>query len=724
MAIYFDEQTRIFYLESKNTTYAFGIHECGFLQHLYYGKRVGRDELRYIASTGATCMSLVLPGNYEKPVMYQHLSAEFPAYGRGDFREPAYAVRDEKGDRLSELVYKGHRVLAEKPRPAGLPALRTGETLEVCLCDKVLPLEVRLYYTVYDDVATIARRAELINTGKDPLYLDRAFGFCLDLQKCDFDAVTLHGVWARECETERTPLHHGVFEITSRRGISSAAYNPFLALAAKDATENAGEVYGVNLVYSGSFAIKAEISTMGTTRVVGGASDLDFCWKLDAGECFATPETVLVYSDEGLGGMSRTFHDTYRKYLINPNYVHAHRPVVINNWEGTYFNFDNERLMKIVDGVKGTGVDTFVLDDGWFGARNNDKAGLGDWKVNCEKLQGGLKTIIDYTHASGMKFGLWFEPEMVNPDSDLYRAHPDYAIHCPGHDPVLGRNQLVLDLTRKDVRDYIVESVSDILCNHDIDYVKWDFNRSVAENYSVALPPERQQEFHFRFTLGFYDLCERIVNAFPHIFFEGCSSGGARFDAGMLYYFPQIWTSDDTDAYMRTRIQYGTSLPYPLSAHSCHVSACPNHQTGRTTPFASRADIAHLGATGYELDPARTSAEDLAQIPAQVAAYHEIEDLILEGDLYRLSSTLDSNFFIEEVVAKDKSRAVITAMRGLVIANDEIHHMYPRGLEEDALYRIPELELTLHGSTIMHAGLKLNFPKTDFATFVWHLERV
>lgn len=724
MAIFFDEQTRIFYLESKNTSYAFGIHECGILQHLYYGKRVARDELRYTAATGATAMLLYLPGDYGKRISYQHLQTEIAAYGRGDFREPMYAVRDEKGDRLSELVYAGHTILAEKPKPAGLPALRSGETLIVELRDRVLPLTVKLYYTVYENVATIARRAEFINTGKEPLYLDRAFGFCLDFPEHDFDAISLHGVWARECEPERTPLHHGVFEITSRRGVSSAAFNPFLALASKNATEDAGEVYGFNLIYSGSFALKAEVSTTGTTRVTGGVADFDFCWKLDAGECFTTPETVLVYSDEGIGGMSRTFHDTYRQYLINPRYVHAHRPVVINNWEGTYFNFDNERLMKIVDGVKGTGVDTFVLDDGWFGARNHDKAGLGDWKVNCDKLQGGLKTIIDYTHANGMKFGLWFEPEMVNPDSDLYRAHPDYAIHCPGHDPVLGRNQLVLDLTRKDVRDYIVEAVGDILRNHDIDYVKWDFNRSVAENYSISLPADRQKEFHVRFALGFYDLCERIVNAFPHIFFEGCSSGGARFDAGMLYYFPQIWTSDDTDAYMRTRIQYGTSLAYPLSAHSCHVSACPNHQTKRTTLFAARADIAHLGATGYELDPAKMSEEELTAIPAQVAAYHAMEDVILEGDLYRLSSAMHSNYFIEEVVSKDRSRAVITAMRVLTIANDEPRRMYPKGLDENALYRIPELELTLHGSTIMYAGLRLKFPSADFATFVWHLERV
>ena len=722
MAIFFDEAKKIFFLESKNMTYAFGIHSCGCLQHLYYGKKVGRDDLRYIAAGGPTAFALRLPEDGK--TSYQHLLAEAPAYGRGDFREPMYAIRDEKGDRLSELVYVSHRIYSEKPMPRGLPALREGETLMVELADKVHPLTVRLYYTVYDDIDALARRAEFLNNGDGAIFLDCAFSFSVDLPRSDFDVITPYGVWAREFQLDRTPICHGVTEIGSKYGATSATTNPFLVLAAKGADEQQGEVFGFNLVFSGAFTMKTELSVMGTVRVQGGAPGFDFSWKLEKGECFPTPEAVLVYSDKGLSGMSHEFHDLYRKHLINPRYVHASRPVLINSWEGAYFTFDNERLMKIIDGVKGTGVDMFVLDDGWFGVRDNDRAGLGDWTVNEKKLKGGLKTIIDYTHAAGMKFGLWFEPEMVNPDSDLYRAHPDYAIHCPGHDPLLGRNQLVLDITRADVRDAIVAAVSKVLRENEIDYVKWDFNRAVAENYSAHLPADRQKEFQYRFALGFFDLCERLVNGFPNILFEGCSSGGARFDAGLMYYFPQIWTSDDTDAYMRTLIQYGASLIYPLSVHSCHVSACPNHQTKHTTPFYSRANIAHLGATGYELDPAVISEEERAQIADQVAAYRETEDLVLEGDLYRLCSTASSNFFAEELVAKDKSRALITAMRAISVANDEIRTVYPQGLDGDALYRVRELDITLHGSTLMHAGLKLSFPKEDYATAVWHIEKV
>lgn len=721
MSVIYQESTKTFYLESKDITYAFYINKLGFPEHLYFGRRVGHDALNYAYSVGATSMRACLP---DTQTSFNDLPGEAPFYGNGDFREPMFQIMDERGDRLTQLVYESHEILASKPALPGMPSLRGGETLALRLKDIHHDLRVDLFYTVYEDVSTIARHTEIVNLGQTPVSILRAYSFCLDLPRNDYELITLHGAWARECEIERIPMHHGTSFIDSKRGSSSATNNPFLAVVAPCTDEFHGEAYGFNLVYSGSHIFKAEASLSGASRVLGGINDFDFRWKLGAGETFVSPEVVMVYSAEGLNKMSQQFHDTYRSYLIPQKHVHAHRPVVINNWEATYFDFDNERLMAIVDAVRGTGIDTFVLDDGWFGARNHAKAGLGDWVVNTEKLKGGLHTIINYVHDAGMKFGLWFEPEMVNPDSDLYRAHPDWAIHCPGHDPMLSRNQLALDLTRPEVRDYVVEAVSKILREHKIDYVKWDSNRAITENFSTALPADRQQEFQHRWTLGLYDIFDRIINGFPHIFFEGCSSGGARFDAGMLYYFPQIWTSDDTDAYMRTRIQYGTSMAYPLSALSCHVSICPNHQTGRTTPFASRADIAHLGATGYELDTARIIESEVAAIPAQVEAYHAMEDLILDGDLYRLENTLDGNWFAEMVVAKDKSAAVLTAMRTLVIANAESKRFYPVGLCEDALYHIPELELTLHGSTIMNVGLKLNFERCDFATATVHLNRV
>lgn len=720
MSVIYCESTKTFYLEGRDVTYAFYINAIGYPEQLYFGRRVARDRLQYTFALGAHSMRTCL---IDSGVSLGDLPCEVPTYGMGDFREPMLACRTQSGDRLTQFVYEGHEIVHEKPCPAGMPALRGGETLILHLKDACHDIAVDAFYTVYEDTSAIVRRVEIRNTGDTPVMLDRAYSFSLDLPRNDYELISLHGAWARECEIERVPMHHGIYAVDSKRGSSSATNNPFLAAVSPATDELHGDAYGFNLIWSGSYVLKAEANVSGASRILGGVQDFDFCYKLAAGETFATPEAVLVYSANGLSGMSQQFHDTYRSYLIPAHRVYSPRPVVINSWEGVYFTFDNKRLMEIVDTAKGTGIDTFVLDDGWFGVRNDSKSGLGDWFVNTDKLEGGLHTIIDYVHAADMKFGLWFEPEMINPDSDLYRAHPDWAIHCPGHTQTVGRNQMVLDLTRAEVRDYVVEVVSKILREHDIDYVKWDSNRAVTENFSVALDADRQQEFNYRWTLGLYDICERIIGGFPDIFFEGCSSGGARFDAGMLYYFPQIWTSDDTDAYMRTRIQYGTSLAYPLSSLSCHVSICPNHQTGRVTPFASRADIAHLGATGYELDTARINEQEIAAIPAQVATYRDMEELILRGDVYRLSNTLDSNYFVEQIVAKDRSRAVLTAMRALSIANDELHRIHPVGLDEDALYHIPELDLTLHGSTIMHVGIRLPFAKCDFATFTVHFEK-
>ncbi|MBO5790548.1 MAG: alpha-galactosidase [Clostridia bacterium] len=723
MSIFFEKESKTFYLESKDTTYAFYINQFGFPQHLYFGKRIAREAMQPSPKWAGSSMIACIPGS--GGFSFGTTRAEVSFYGNGDYREPMLQICDKNGDRLMQLSYERHDILKEKPALCGMPSLREGETLVLHLKDLHRNLTVDLYYTVYETVSAIARRAVITSGEKDALFVERAYSFSLDLPKNDYELLTLHGAWARECQAERTPMHHGIFSIGSKRGSSSASNNPFMAIVDKNTTEHAGEAYGVNLIYSGSYTLKAEVCADGTSRILGGINDFDFAWKLKEGEQFSTPEVVLAYSDSGLSKLSRQFHDLYREQLIPKKDVYASRPIVFNNWEGTYFNFNNERLMSIVDAIKGRGITHFVLDDGWFGARNNDKKGLGDWVVNTEKLEGGLKTIIDYVHNAGMKFGLWFEPEMVNPDSDLYRAHPDWAIHCPGHTPMEARNQLMLDLTRKEVRDYIVEAVSSILRDHEIDYVKWDSNRHITENFSIGLPADRQKEFHHRYTLGLYEICERIIGAFPEVFFEGCSSGGARFDAGMLYYFPQIWTSDDSDAYMRTRIQHGTSMAYPLSSHSCHVSICPNHQSGRTVPMQTRADIAHLGPTGYELDTAKLTEEELLEIPKQIEQFRKMEDLVMKGDLYRLENTMEGNYFAQMLVSKEKDKAVLVAMRATLLVNDEIHRFFPKGLEEDALYEIPELEITLSGRTAMYAGLILPFKTPgDYATACVHFNRI
>lgn len=716
--IYFDKTTKTFYLESKNLTYSFCVNRYGFLQHLYFGKRIDREDL----TSGVCLVDRGHASNIAGAFRYNSLNEyknECPTYGRSDYRESMLAFNFD-GVRVGDLVFDSFDVLDKKPSLVGMPSVKGGQTLVVKMKDGMHGVAVLLYYTVFEDLPVILRRAEILNESDKPFVLDRAYSFCIDLPSKKWELITLPGAHLRERFIERNKLSHGIFSIDSKRGVSSGQMNPFMALVRKNTDESQGEAYGFNLVYSGDFIFKAQIEENDNVRILGGVNDYDFSWELKPSERFTSPETVMVYSDKGLGEMSRTFHDLYRKYLINERFVSKSRPIVINNWEATYFDFNTKKLCKIVDSVKNTGIDTFVLDDGWFGVRNHDKSGLGDWFVNEEKVN--LREIIDYTHKNGLKFGLWFEPEMVNEQSELYKAHPDWAIKVEGLTPCTGRDQLVLDLTRKEVRDYIVESVSKILREYPIDYVKWDMNRSLTENYSKWLGVNGK-ETHHRYVLGLYDICERIVNGFPNIFFEGCASGGCRFDPAMLYYFPQIWTSDDSDAYMRTVIQYGTSMCYPLSSQSCHVSVCPNHQCGRNTPFSSRGDIASLGATGYELDTTKLSEENLMAIKSQVDKYRLNERLILDGDLYRLNNPLEENLFAVMVVSKDKRVAKLTAMRPISIPNGVETRIYAQGLDENANYHIKELDLTLSGRNLINFGLLVKFTNNDFATIDYTFEK-
>ncbi len=714
MAIYFQKETKTFYLESKDVSYVFGVSEYGVLVHYYFGKRIAREDLSHVIELYGRGQENCLPNTPHRVHCLNTYPQEFPMWGRTDYRESMVSVNDN-GVRFGMYEYVSHKIYNVKPKLEGMPSVRDGKTLAVTLKDTRNGMVAILYYTVCEDAPVIVRRLELVNHTGHAVTIDRAYSFAMDIPNQNYETVSLYGGHVRERFIDRNPLVHGVFTVDSKRASSSGQLNPFLALVRPETGEENGEAIAVNLVYSGSYAIKAQLDSNENVRFVGGINDADFEWNLPAGKKFSTPEAVLVYSDAGLGKMSRALHDFYRKHLINPRFVDQPRPIVINNWEATYFNFDTKKLCDIIDSVKGTGIDTLVLDDGWFGVRNNDLSGLGDWFVNTDKLPAGLTPIIEHAHDSGMKFGLWFEPEMVNKDSDLYRAHPDWAISVPGVEPCPGRDQQILDLTRDEVCEYVIKVVTDILKNNDIDYVKWDMNRTMTEFYSIGLG-KKSKEIAHRYILGVYRICEAIIEGFPHIFFEGCASGGCRFDPGMLYYFPQIWTSDDTDAYMRTIIQYGTTICYPLSSMSCHVADVPNHQTGRKTPLASRADIAHLGATGYELDTTKFSPETIEEVKAQVAAYKEMEELVLHGDLYRLSSAQNTNLFAFELVAKDKSKAHVTAMRPLNMPNFPSPRLYLKGLDEKAVYEIPELSLTLSGSTIANAGLVVRFDGVDFAT--------
>ena len=724
MAIYFDKSTKTFYLEGKGITYSFFINNYGYAEHLYFGKRIPRDYIIYTRSVGTTSCRATVPGHDDGGMSsYNEMSPEITFFGTGDYREATVHPSFEVGDRLTELLYAGHEVLDEKPRISGMPSLDGGETLVLHLYDAVKSFGADLYYTVYDDAGVIARRIVYKNDSDSPVVLNRAYSFAIGLPGANYDALSLFGGWARERSPERIALHHGVVSIDSKRATSSATLNPFMAILGKGTTEDEGDAWGFNLVYSSSYVLKAEVACSGETVVLGGINDFDFSWKLDTGATFETPEVVIAYSNDGIGGMSRELHDAYREHLINKRYVKAARPVLINNWEGTYFNFTKEKLCAIADAVAGTGIDTLVLDDGWFGKRDNDRSGLGDWFVNEKKLVGGLDAVIEHVHSLGMRFGLWFEPEMISPDSDIYRAHPEYAISAPDRPNCYSRHQLMMDLTRSDVRDYIVNSVNAIIRSHKIDYVKWDYNRNVTEFFSRGdIPADQQSEFAHRYALGLYDICERIVSANPEVFFEGCSGGGARFDPAMLYYFPQIWTSDDSDAEERTRIQYGTSIAYPLSSMSCHVSAVPNHQVQRVTKMKTRGDIAHLGATGYELDTTAFTDEDRATVAAQIKDYKRMQHLVLDSDLYRIENPFESNYFGFALVSKDKSEAHLTLYRSLYHANPHTYRLIMKGLDRSKLYYIPERGLMVHGATLMSVGLPISFPNHDFGTLTLTFE--
>ncbi len=723
--IYFDKLSDGFILSGKNYSYAMFVNRAGYLQHLYYGKKIGESDLAFLIKTQGEKLS-PNPEDINADMLTDCMPSECGFFGRGDFRSATVIAEREDGSVMSSFKYVKHAISGGVARIKGQPCVRKADnTLTITLKDDFSDIEIDLNYSVSDNSDVLIKNTEIRNTGKTCIKLKKAFSFCTNLPDIDkqYSALRLAGSWASERRPVITPLAEGTLRIESTRGYSSHQMNPFMAILADSCTENSGECYGFNLLYSGSFAITAEVSSNKSVRVQGGINDYLFGWELDGGESFITPQTALCYSAEGLGGLSRAYHDFFREYVIDPKRVYERRPIVINNWEATYFGFDNEKLFAIIDEAAKLGIDTFVLDDGWFGKRNDDKSGLGDWFVNNKKLKGGLKPIIDRCKKNGMKFGLWFEPEMISEDSDLYRTHPDWAIKKEGVEPCRGRNQLVLDFTRKEIVDYVFNAVSKVLKENDISYVKWDKNRDITENFSASLLADRQGEFLHRYTLGFYDLAERLISAFPDVFFEGCAGGGGRFDGGALYYFPQIWTSDDTDGLERTKIQWGTSMCYPVSAMSCHVSACPNHQTQRITPFETRGVIASLGATGYELDLTKLSDEEKAQVKAQIANYKRIDGLVLNGDLFRLANPFETNYFCEMIVAKDKTEAYVVGERFRGDPCDHDRLLKLNGLDENNTYTIKELGVTASGKALMSAGV--HYPRLpDCGSWIWHIEKI
>ena len=582
-----------------------------------------------------------------------------------------------------------------------------------------------LQYGIFDEADVITRSVKVVNTGKEDLYLTKVYSACLDMDNKDFEAISLHGSWARERQIETVPVSHGKYSVESIRGESSHQDHPFLALKTKNADQENGEVYAMHFVYSGNFKAQVQSDQFDQVRMTMGIHPEDFTWKLKEGESFQAPETVLVYSAQGLGQMTRIFHDFYRNHLIRSEYKNQKRPILINNWEATYFDFDTDKLIAIAKQASALGIEMLVMDDGWFGNRCDDNRALGDWFVNEEKLKGGLEYLVDEVNKLGMKFGIWFEPEMISPDSDLYRAHPDYAIAIPGREPSLCRNQYVLDLTRKEVRDYAYECVAKILRSANIEYVKWDMNRQLSDIGSLELPADQMGELYHRYVLAVYEMQERMMTEFPHLLLENCSGGGARFDPGMLYYSPQIWCSDDTDAIERLKIQEGTALIYPLSTMGAHVSDCPNHTVGRVTPFETRGYVALAGTFGYELDVTKIPESDREQIPAQVAMYHKYNDLVREGDYYRIASYAENHYFdCYGVVSKDKKEALYTYVQVLNRPNYHSRRIYLKGLAAEKYYAIEGEDGTWSGEQLMNAGLLVQNPFGDFKGKLIHLTEV
>lgn len=725
MSIRYDEANRIFELDTRNTSYRIGIaDEEGFVGHIYYGQKIRPQKCDQFLRTWEAPF-VPSKNNRERCSFMDTFPTEYSGNGIGDYRESCIAVKTENGSRTVDLKFVDYDIVNGKPGISGLPASFAGEeevqTLVVHMMDGGCGIEVDLIYSVFEDEDVITRSVSVKNAGDKDIRLTKVYSACIDMDDEDFEMLTLHGSWARERQIERRPIAYGKQSVSSLRGESSHQDHPFMAWMTKGTDQTTGDVYGMHFVYSGNFIAQIEKSQFDSIRAVMGIHSEGFEWWLTPGETFTAPEVVLTYSHDGLGQMTRNLHDFYRCHMIRSRYLHKKRPVLINNWEATYFDFDTDKLLAIAKSAAEHGIEMLVMDDGWFGHRNDDATSLGDWFVNENKIKGGLKHLVDEVNKLGLKFGIWMEPEMISPDSELYRKHPDWAFAVPERTATLSRNQYVLDLSRKEVRDYVYECVHNVISSANIEYVKWDMNRQLTDIGSVEFNGDRQGELAHRYVLGVYELQERLVNDFPDILLENCSGGGARFDPGMLYYSPQIWCSDDTDAIERLSIQEGTELIYPLSTMGAHVSDCPNHTVGRSTPFMTRAHVALAGTFGYELDITKISEEERAMIPEQVFMYHKYNDLVREGDYYRVASYRENGLYdCWMVVAKDKSEALVTYVQVLGRPNMHSRKIKLLGLYAAADYRLDGTDEVYGGDLLMNAGMLVEDMRGDYMSRLYH----
>ena len=690
MAIIFNPNKKIFTLQTAHTTYQMQVDRLGYLLHLYYGAKNTCDMDYVLTYADRGFSGNPYAAGMNRTYSLDTLPQEYPTLGTGDFRNIALDIKNEQGTESVELLYKSYEIRDGKYALKGLPAVWASDdeaqTLEIVLGDDIAGVEVHLLYGVLEACDVITRSVLIKNTGSGNITIEKAHAACLDMVYGDYDVIRFYGKHAMERNLERTHLGHGTLSFGSRRGTSSHQYNPAVILAQRDTTENAGDCYGMLFVYSGNFSCEAEKDQINQTRLLMGLSDELFSYPLAAGETFTVPEVIMSYSADGFSQLSHQYHTCISEHVCRSRFAHEVRPVLINSWEAAYFDFTGDTIVDLAKEAASLGIDMVVMDDGWFGKRDDDNSSLGDWFVNEKKLGGTLSELIDRVHAQGVKFGIWIEPEMVNEDSNLYREHPDWAIQIPGKLPVRSRNQLILDFSRKEVRDNIFDQICAVFDQGKIDYVKWDMNRSITECYSAALPADRQGEVFHRYILGVYDLYERLTSTFPHVLFESCASGGGRFDPGILYYAPQGWTSDDTDAIERVKIQYGTSMCYPISSMGSHVSVVPNHQTRRETPLKTRANAAYFGTFGYELDLNKLTAEEIEEVKEQVKFMKAYREVIQYGTFYRLASPFDDEECGWMVVSDDKKTAIVAWFRTLYTPNKCFTRMKLHGLDPDAIY--------------------------------------
>ena len=728
MAIVYDASSKTFNLSTSKTSYVLKVLDSNHVAHVYWGKKIKAKNLDYVLRSKNWGSFLTNTDNIDD-FMLEMTPQEYPGYGSTDLRTPAVELQFSDGTSATDFRYESHNIYVGKNKLNNLPATYVEDeneamTLELTLVDSLKNVKLILSYSVFEEFDAITRSVKIINESNEDVNINRVLSANVDFRDSDYELLQLSGAWARERHIIRKEIRSGSQSIESRRGSSSHAQNPFMALVRKDTTEQHGEVYGFSLIYSGNFLANVEVDMYENARVQIGINPFDFTWLLKSKEEFTAPEAVLVYSNEGLTGMSHIYNCLYGKRLCKGKYRDEVRPILINNWEATYFDFNETQIKEIAREATNLGMELFVLDDGWFGKRDDDNSSLGDWFVNEEKLKGGLNQLATEINEMGLQFGLWFEPEMVSPISELYKEHPDWCIHIPGRNRSEARRQLILDYSREDVCNYIIEKISEVLSSAPISYVKWDMNRNMSEIGSAKLPANRQREVAHRYILGLYKVLEEITTRFPDVLFESCSGGGGRFDPGMLYYMPQTWTSDNTDAIERLKIQFGTSMVYPNASIGCHVSAVPNHQVDRITPIETRGVVAMSGNFGYELDITKLPESEKEIIKEQVKLYKEIRETIQFGKCYRLSSPFENNDIAWMFISKDCEEIIVSFVRTLAKPNSKFISLKLVGLDESLKYEILGENIIVGGDELMNIGLNVPELKGDYQAKMWRLKKV